>query len=176
MVRPCSFLSVLEACVLWRSWQVMPASTGKACSYLPSLEPFPSLPPPLRLLPVVQTNAFPGSDSFAQAVDGHACLVAQSCPTFCNRMDYSLPVSSVHGTFQGRRLEWIAISFSRESSWPRNWTHLRCRQILYLLSHWGGPLWWTGHTSVCRRFAGRYLLLPIFITLLCLSKYFKIHT
>ena len=40
-------------------------------------------------------------------------LVAQSCPTPCNPMDYSPPGSSVHGVFQARTLECIAISFSR---------------------------------------------------------------
>ena len=44
--------------------------------------------------------------------------VAQSCPTLCNPMDCSLPGSSVHGIFQARVLEWIAISFSRGSSNP----------------------------------------------------------
>ena len=34
----------------------------------------------------------------------------------------SLPGSSVHGIFQARILEWVAISFSRRSSWPRDWT------------------------------------------------------
>ena len=37
-------------------------------------------------------------------------------------MDCSLPGSSVHGIFQARVLEWVAISFSRGPSWPRNWT------------------------------------------------------
>ena len=37
-------------------------------------------------------------------------------------MDCSLSGSSVHGIFQARVLEWIAISFSKGSSWPRNWT------------------------------------------------------
>ena len=46
--------------------------------------------------------------------------VTQSCPTLCDPMDCSLPGSPVHGIFQTRILEWIAISFSRESSWPRN--------------------------------------------------------
>jgi len=39
--------------------------------------------------------------------------VAQSCPTLCNPMDCSLPGSSIHGIFQARGLERIAISFSR---------------------------------------------------------------
>ena len=46
--------------------------------------------------------------------------VAQSCPTLCDPMDCSLSGSSVHGVFQARVLEWIAISFSRGSSRPRN--------------------------------------------------------
>ena len=40
--------------------------------------------------------------------------VAQSCPTLCDRMDCSLPGFSVHGIFQARVLEWVAISFSRD--------------------------------------------------------------
>ena len=46
--------------------------------------------------------------------------VAQSCPTLCDPMDYSLPGSSVHGIFQARVLEWVAISFSRRASQPRD--------------------------------------------------------
>ena len=41
--------------------------------------------------------------------------VAQSCLTLCDPMDFSLPGSSVHGIFQARMLDWVAISFSRES-------------------------------------------------------------
>ena len=52
--------------------------------------------------------------------------VAQSCPTFCDPMDCSLPGSSVHGIFQARILEWVAISFSRRSSRPRDWTQVSC--------------------------------------------------
>ena len=52
--------------------------------------------------------------------------VAQSCSTLCNPMDCSLPGSSIHGIFQARVLEWVAISFSRRSSWPRDWTQVSC--------------------------------------------------
>ena len=38
--------------------------------------------------------------------------VAQLCPTLSDRMDFSLPVSSVHGILQARVLEWGAIAFS----------------------------------------------------------------
>ena len=39
-------------------------------------------------------------------------------------MDCSLPGSSVHGIFQARILEWVAISFSRRPSWSRDWTQV----------------------------------------------------
>ena len=45
---------------------------------------------------------------------------------FCNPRNYSPPGSSVHGISQARILEWIAISFSRGSSWPRDQTHVSC--------------------------------------------------
>ena len=41
--------------------------------------------------------------------------------TLCNPMDYSPPGSSVHEISQARILVWVAISFSRGSSWPRDW-------------------------------------------------------
>ena len=40
-------------------------------------------------------------------------LVTQLCPTLCDPMDCTPPVSPVHGTSQARILEWVAISFSR---------------------------------------------------------------
>ena len=42
--------------------------------------------------------------------------VAQSCTTFCDPIDCSLPGSSVHGVFQAGVLEWVAISFSKSES------------------------------------------------------------
>ena len=42
--------------------------------------------------------------------------VAQSCPTLSDPMDYSLPGSSIHGIFQARVLEWVAIAFSESMS------------------------------------------------------------
>ena len=46
--------------------------------------------------------------------------VTQSCPALCSPADCKLPCSSVHGIFQARVLEWVAISFSRGSSRPRD--------------------------------------------------------
>ena len=56
----------------------------------------------------------------------HACSVAQSCPNLCNPVDCSPRGSSVHGIFQARIVEWVAISSSRGSSWPRDQTHGTC--------------------------------------------------
>ena len=54
-------------------------------------------------------------------------LVTQLRPTLCDPMDYnSLPTSSVHGILQARILEWVAIFFSRGSSWPKDWTWVSC--------------------------------------------------
>ena len=41
-------------------------------------------------------------------------------------MHYSLPGSSVHGIFLARIQEWVTISLSRGSSWPRDWTWVSC--------------------------------------------------
>ena len=48
----------------------------------------------------------------------------QSCPTFCDPMDCSPPGSSIHGIFQAKILECIAMPFSRASSWPRDRTYV----------------------------------------------------
>ena len=56
-------------------------------------------------------------------------LAAQSCPTLCDPVDCSPPDSSVHGISQTGILEWVAISSSRGSSRPRDWTcisHVSC--------------------------------------------------
>ena len=54
--------------------------------------------------------------------------VTQSCLTLCDPMDCSLPGFSVHGIFQARILQWVAIFFSRRScsssSWTRDWTQV----------------------------------------------------
>ena len=52
------------------------------------------------------------------------CFVPQSCPTLCNPINCSLPGSSVHGIFQAKTLEWVAIPFFRGSSQPRDWTQV----------------------------------------------------
>ena len=59
-------------------------------------------------------------------MDFISVLVVQSIPTLCDLMDCSLPGSSIHRILQARILEWVAISFSRGSSWPRDRTRVSC--------------------------------------------------
>ena len=55
----------------------------------------------------------------------------QSCPTICDLMDHSPPGSSVQGILQARILEWDAISSSRRSSQPTNWTYVSEASIIW---------------------------------------------
>ena len=55
---------------------------------------------------------------------GYKKLVSQSCLTLCSPMDCSPPGSSVHGIFQARILDWIAVPFSRGSSQSRDQTRV----------------------------------------------------
>ena len=71
--------------------------------------------------------------------------VAQSCPTLCDPEDCSLPGSSVRGVLQAIILEWVAISFSRGCSQPRDQTrisHIAGRHFTLWASredfNWGG--------------------------------------
>ena len=54
------------------------------------------------------------------------CLVIQSCPTLCNPMDCNPPGCSIRGILQARILEWVAMPFSRGSSWSRGWNWVSC--------------------------------------------------
>ena len=66
---------------------------------------------------------FPSTLLLKNTMCMHVCVPAQSCLTFWNNMDCSGPPgSSVHGIFQAEILEWVAISSSRGSSRPRDWT------------------------------------------------------
>ena len=58
--------------------------------------------------------------------------------TFCDPMDCSLPDSSVHRILQARILEWVAISFSRGFSQPRDQTQVSCGSYIgrHILYHW----------------------------------------
>ena len=70
--------------------------------------------------------------------------VAQLCPTLSDPMDCNPPGSSVHGIFQARVLEWVAIDFSKENPkaqqkeackvtlWNYNKRHKKILRIYYI--------------------------------------------
>ena len=74
-------------------------------------------------------------------------------------MDWSPPGSSVHGIFQARILEWVAISYSRGSSRPRDGTHVSGigRQMLYHQATWEGPPRHRGWGELLKTSEGRSL-------------------
>ena len=49
-----------------------------------------------------------------------SCFLTKLCPTLCDPMDCSLPGFSIHGIFQARILEWVAISFSNTQTYSWN--------------------------------------------------------
>ena len=65
-------------------------------------------------------------------------MCAQACPTLCDPLDCS-SLGFVHGILQAGILEWVAISFSRGSSWPRDWNRVSCI-IGRFFTGWATPL------------------------------------
>ena len=89
------------------------------------------------------------SELVACKYSGEFCVIlallhylTQSCPTLCDPTDCSPPGFSVHGIFQARILEWVAVFFSRGSSQPRDRTQVSCiaGKHFNALSHQGSPL------------------------------------
>ena len=90
------------------------------------------------------------------------------CLTLCDPVDCSPPSSSVHRILQARILEWVAIPFSRGSSWSRGWIHVSCSAgrfftiwatragVKLAILHGGGiPRFpFTGECAVGRRASG----------------------
>ena len=80
----------------------------------------------------------------SRGVNGHIvrcayALVAWLCPTLCNPKDYSPLDSSLHGILQARILEWVAISFSKGSSQPRDQTCISCSAEFFTTDPPGKP-------------------------------------
>ena len=97
----------------------------------------------LDSFPSLQTAQFP---SFLWPSNVCAYLLSRVQPWLWDTMDCSPPGSSVHGIFQTRRQEWVVISYSRESSQPRNWNCVSCipcigRQILCHHATWEAHSW-----------------------------------
>ena len=106
---------VFYICCWYDTWLFVTAWTVIACqaplSIVFSRQEYWSglpCPPPGDSQPRDQNH-----DSFTGKVKSES-EVAQSCPTLCGPMDCSLPYSFIHGIFQARVLEWVAISFSRK--------------------------------------------------------------
>ena len=89
-------------------------------------------------LTVFMSSCLPGlyiilSKAFLLSAFGGGGLVAKSCPTLVTPWTVAHQAPLVHGISQARVLEWVAISFSRGSSRPRDQTLVSCigRWILY---------------------------------------------
>ena len=105
------------------AWSAFPASSSFLSIWRTHLWPFPGVPKPVDV--VVQS--------------------LKPCLNLCYPMDCSPPGSSVHGISQARIiLEWVATSFSRGSSRPREWTCVSCtgRWILHYWATWSHSTTW----------------------------------
>ena len=92
------------------------------------------------------------------------CSVAHSCLTLCDPIDCSPAGFSVHWILQARILDWVAISFSRGSSWPRDRTHVSCvscigRLVLYHCATWEA---WLNLRQMCVSQCRTYFVSPTF--------------
>ena len=94
--------------------------------------------PESHLVVVVKTNLLwqllsKSNFKTSEPLFSHSCisnfccyLLAQLCLTLCHPIEHSSPGSFVHVILQAIILEWVAVSSSRGSSWPRDWTHVSC--------------------------------------------------
>ena len=82
------------------------------------------------------------------------CVHTQLCLTFCDSLDCRPPDSSLHGILQARILEWVAISSSRGSSQPRDWT---CISRVSCIGKWILYHFAPGDGSIIAEWKKRYL-------------------
>ena len=120
---------------LYSPWNSPSQNTGvgslsRLQGIFPTQESNPGLPHCRQILYQLSHEGSPKSSTYyvrniQQA--GSLCAKSfQSCLTLCHPMDCSPPGSSIHGILQARRLEWVAITFSRGSSQPRDWSLVSC--------------------------------------------------
>ena len=141
-----------EAAWGWEGWGPLTPSQGRHSTY--SLEgKFSFLSSLLTYFWPQSVWIFSHTKQFSDFPDTNCMyLVTQSCPTLCNPMGCSPPGSSVRGVLQARILEWVAMSFSRASSWSGDWTHVLCvprtgRCVLYHCTL-GKPQTPTGYPTI----------------------------
>ena len=112
------------------SGEAAAAAAAKSLQLCPTLcDPIDSSPPGSSTWDSPSKNTGIGCHFLFQCMGVKSeSEVAQSCPTLRDPMDCSLPGSSIHGIFQARVLEWVAMSFSRKwgsqhsnplSVWPQ---------------------------------------------------------
>ena len=92
----------------------MAAAAAKLLQSCPTLcDPIDGSPPGSRPWDSAGNNTGVGCHFLLQSMKGKSeSEVAQLNPALCDSMDCSLPGSSIHGIFQARVLEWVAIAFS----------------------------------------------------------------
>ena len=134
-----SLLALLTQISHTRAWLLATTWTAACSSRSPRV--YPNSCPLIRWChPTISSSVIPFSSChhsfpadkmliFPKLISWHILNVkwseiAQSCPTLCDLVDCSLPGSSVHGILQARKLEWVAISFSRVTSQPRDQTQV----------------------------------------------------
>ena len=119
LLQPCGLKPARVLC----PWDFPGKNAGLGCHFL--LQGiFPTQGSKLHLLHW-QVDSLPLSHQ-GRAFTVLCAKSLQSCSTLSDPVDCSPPGSSVHGILQARILEWVAISFSRGSSQPRDRTHVSC--------------------------------------------------
>jgi len=87
----------------------------------------------------------------------HTCSVIHSCLALCDPMDCSPSAFS----FQARILDWVAISYSGESSQLRDWTYVSCLAVIFFtLYHMGSSMYVYAY-AYCDYYVLYFLLLPL---------------
>ena len=125
-----------QSCGHWWVFQICPSIycstlTASAFRIWNSSAGIPSLPLALLIIMLLKAHLTSHSRmSGSRWVTTQSWLLVciakllQSCLTLCDPVDCCPPGFSAHGILQARILEWIAVSSSRGSSWPRDWTRV----------------------------------------------------
>ena len=93
---------------------------------------------------VTKSRTFALHYVFHQPTNQGVC--AQSCLTLCDPMECSPPGPSDPWILQARILKWVAICYSRISSWPRDWIRASC--VSSIGRQFPCPLWHLGRHSL----------------------------